>query len=153
MEIKIKNYLINTLNNGNKIYLCPLDKDGYNKLMKDYSNLSDQSSINRFIDKYGFKHTQIILDGDTYIDPNDKETVESVTPILSRILPHPKTIKNPITNTIEQSYKCFCAKPLNLEDVTSHKTPISSWDCLMIRIGEPEYAIVIEEKAQNKICI
>ena len=44
----------------------------------DFSRLSDQSSINRFVDKYGFKHTQIILDGDTYISANDKETLEAM---------------------------------------------------------------------------
>lgn len=107
MEIKIKNYLINTLDNGNKIYLCPMDEETYTRLMNDFSRLSDQSSINRFVDKYGFKHTQIILDGDTYISANDKETLEAINPILSRILPHPKTIKNPLNNKIERSYKCF----------------------------------------------
>ena len=78
MEIKIKNYLINTLDNGNKIYLCPMDEETYTRLMNDFSRLSDQSSINRFVDKYGFKHTQIILDGDTYISANDKETLEAM---------------------------------------------------------------------------
>ena len=53
MEIKIKNYLINTLDNGNKIYLCPMDEETYTRLMNDFSRLSDQSSINRFVDKYG----------------------------------------------------------------------------------------------------
>lgn len=103
------------------------------------------------MDKYGFKHTQIILDGDTYISANDKETLEAINPILSRILPHPKTIKNPLNNKIERSYKCFCAKPFNLTDMTEHKTPLESWNCLMIRIGEPQYAIVVEEKVKNKI--
>ena len=140
MEIKIKNYLINTLDNGNKIYLCPMDEEGYTRLMNDFSRLSDQSSINRFVDKYGFKHTQIILDGDTYISANDKKTLEAINSILSRILPHPK---------IERSYKCFCAKPLNLTDMTEHKTPLESWNCLMIRIGEPQYAIVVEEKVKK----
>lgn len=149
MEIKIKNYLINTLDNGNKIYLCPMDEESYTRLMNDFSRLSDQSSINRFVDKYGFKHTQIILDGDTYISANDKETLEAINPILSRILPHPKTIKNPLNNKIERSYKCFCAKPLNLTDMTEHKTPLESWNCLMIRIGEPQCAIVVEEKVKK----
>lgn len=45
------------------------------------------------MDKYGFKHTQIILDGDTYISANDKETLEAINPILSRILPHPKLLR------------------------------------------------------------
>lgn len=45
----------------------------------------------------------------------------------------------------------FCAKPLNLTDMTEHKTPLESWNCLMIRIGEPQYTIVIEEKVKNKI--
>lgn len=149
MEIKLKNYLINILANGNKVYLCPMDKDGYESLIRDYSRLSDQTSINKFVDKYGFKHTQIILDGDTYVSPNDKETLEAINPILARILPHPKTIKNPLNNRIERSYKCFCAKPLNLEDMTEHRTPLESWNCLMIRIGEPQYAIVIEEKVKK----
>lgn len=149
MEIKIKNYLINILDNGNKIYLCPMDEETYTRLMNDFSRLSDQSSINRFVDKYGFKHTQIILDGDTYISSNDKETLEAINPILSRILPHPKTIKNPLNNKIERSYKCFCAEPLNLTDMTEHKTPLESWNCLMIRIGEPQYAIVVEEKIKK----
>lgn len=149
MEIKIKHYLINILDNGNKIYLCPMNEEGYTRLMNDFSRLSDQSSINRFVDKYGFKHTQIILDGDTYINANDKETLESINPILSRILPHPKTIKNPFNNKIERSYKCFCAKLLNLTNMTEHKTPLESWNCLMIRIGEPQYAIVVEEKIKK----
>lgn len=149
MEIKLKHYLINTLADGSKIYLCPLDKKDYEAVMTDYANLSDQSSLNRFLYKYGFKHTQIILDGDTYIDTNDKETLESITPILAHILPHPKTIKNPLNNRVERSYKCFCAKPFNLEDMTEHRTPIESWNCLMIRIGEPQYAIVIEEKVKK----
>lgn len=149
MEIKLKHYLINILANGNKVYLCPMDKDKYDSLIRDYSRLSDQTSINKFVDKYGFKHTQIILDGDTYVSPNDKETLEAINPILARILPHPKTIKNPLNNKIERSYKCFCAKPLNLEDMTEHRTPLESWNCLMIRIGEPQYAIVVEEKVKK----
>lgn len=149
MEIKLKHYLINILANGNKVYLCPMDKDEYDSLIRDYSRLSDQTSINKFVDKYGFKHTQIILDGDTYVSPNDKETLEAINPILARILPHPKTIKNPLNNKIERSYKCFCAKPLNLEDMTEHRTPLESWNCLMIRIGEPQYAIVVEEKVKK----
>lgn len=36
MEIKIKNYLINTLDNGNKIYLCPMDEETYTRLMNDF---------------------------------------------------------------------------------------------------------------------
>lgn len=36
MEIKIKNYLINTLDNGNKIYLCPMDEESYTRLMNDF---------------------------------------------------------------------------------------------------------------------
>lgn len=149
MEIKLKHYLINTLANGNKVYLCPMDKDEYDSLIRDYSRLSDQTSINKFVDKYGFKHTQIILDGDTYVSPNDKETLEAINPILARILPHPKTIKNPLNNKIERSYKCFCAKTLNLEDMTEHRTPLESWNCLMIRIGEPQYAIIVEEKVKK----
>ena len=83
MEIKIKNYLINTLDNGNKIYLCPMDEETYTRLMNDFSRLSDQSSINRFVDKYGFKHTQIILDGDIfyinmYINYNKGNKIRSV---------------------------------------------------------------------------
>lgn len=149
MEIKLKHYKINTLADGSDIYLIPLDEKEYNSLMKDFNSLSDTYSINKFVDKYGFKHTQMILDGETYINASDKETLEMVNPILSRILPHPKTIKNPINNHIEKSYKCYCAKPINLEDMTEHKTPLESWNCLMIRIGEPQYAVVIEDKKKK----
>ena len=61
MEIKIKNYLINTLDNGDKIYLCPMDEESYTRLMNDFSRLSDQSSINRFVDKYGSNIHKLFL--------------------------------------------------------------------------------------------
>lgn len=149
MNIQLKHFKINTLADGNIIYLIPLNKEKYDEIMKNYAKLSDQHSINKFVEKYGFKHTEMILDGNTYIDSNNKETLEIINPILSHILPHPKTIKNPINNHIERSYKCFCSKPLNLEDLTEHTTPLSSWNCLMIRVGEPEYAIILEEKVKK----
>ena len=33
--------------------------------------------------------------------------------------------------------------------MTEHKIPLESWNCLMIHIGEPQYAIVVEEKVKK----
>lgn len=146
MEIKLKNYLINTLDNGNKIYLIPMLKSVYEEFVHDYTALHDQVSFNKFANKYGFEHKQVLLDGTTYINVHDKEEVESVRPILNRILPRPKMTTNAITEKREPAYKCFCCGLTNIESVLEHKTSIDSWNCLMIRIGEPEYAIVLEIK-------
>lgn len=149
MEIKLKNYLINTLNNGNKIYFVPMEERVYKEFIRDITSLSDQHSVNKFIDKYGFKHSQVILDGETYINGSDNKLLEQISPVFERILPYPKTVHNPINNHIEKSYKCFCCDTLNIEDVVEHKTFLSSWNCLMISLGEPQYGIVVEFKKEK----
>lgn len=149
MEIKLKNYLINTLNNGNKIYFVPMEERVYKEFIRDITSLSDQHSVNKFIDKYGFKHSQVILDGETYINGSDNKLLEQIAPVFERILPYPKTVHNPINNHIEKSYKCFCCDTLNIEDVVEHKTFLSSWNCLMISLGEPQYGIVVEFKKEK----
>lgn len=153
MEIKIKNYLINTLPKGNKVYICPMTEEEYKAFYKDLSGLSSQANVNRFTDKYGFRHTNVVLDGETYLNLNNKDEIESIRPILKHILPHPKWVKHYLTNnTVTQSYKCFCVETLGLDDVTEHRTEIESWNCLMIRLGEPQYAIVVEENYDSTKC-
>lgn len=149
MEIKLEHYLINELNDGAKIYIVPMSKRVYEEFSQDYASLSDLSSMNRFADKYGFTYRQVILDGNTYIDVNDPEEVDGVRPILARILPKPKIVENPLTEKREPAYKCFCCDSLNIENVLEHKTPVSSWQCLMLKLGEPEYAIVLEIKPKK----
>lgn len=148
MEIKLNHLLINTLDNGNEIYLVPMTKEVYEEFAHDYANLRDQVSINKFANKYGFTHRQVILDGNTYIDVNDPDEVESVRPVLARILPKPAIVVNPLVDKREPAYKCFCCDNININTVLEHRTPIESWNCLMIHIGEPEFALVLEIKKE-----
>ena len=149
MEIKLEHILINTLDNGNKIYFIPMSKKVYEEFVHDFSNLSNQVSLNKFANKYGFNCKDVILDGTTYINVSDKEEVESVRPILARILPKPVTVTNPLTEKREVAYRCYCYEGLNIENVLEHKTPIDSWNCLMIHVGEPEFGIVLEIKKEK----
>lgn len=149
MDIKLKSHVFNTLEDGTKFHIIPLTKKQYDEIIRDYNGVNNSYTSNKFLDKYGFKHTQMILDGESYIDPHDKETLESINDLLARMLPAPTKAINPDTMQTGSSYKCFCAKPLNIPDLISHRTPLDSWKCLMIRLGEPEYAIVIEEKPKK----
>lgn len=146
MGIKLKNHLFNTLKDGTKFYIVPMTKIQYDEFSKDFNNITDTYTTNKFLDKYGFRHTQVILDGEAYINPNDKETLDSINELLARMLPAPIRQTNPDTKIAKVGYKCFCAKPLNIADLVEHATPLESWKCLIIRLGEPEYALVIEEK-------
>lgn len=148
MEIKLNHLHINTLDNGSEIYVIPMSKEVYEEFAHDFSNLTNQVAINKFANKYGFTYKDVILDGNTYINVNDHDEVESVKPILARILPKPVTVNNPLTEKRELSYKCYCYEGLNIESVVEHKTPIESWNCLMIHIGEPEFALVLEIKKE-----
>lgn len=146
MKIKLKNYLINTLNDGSKVFVIPMNKDQYQEFSHDFSNLTDQNSMNKFADKYGFTYKDVLLDGNTFINVNDPEEVSAVRPLLALILPKPTPTTNALTDKKEAAYKCFCCKNLNIESVIEHTTPFESWNCLMIRIGEPEFAVVLKIK-------
>lgn len=150
MEIKLPHYLINELPKGSKVYICPLDSRMYNKVMSEFHALQNANSVNKFTDNYGFHPSEIIMDGACYINANDKEELESVNGILARILPAPTYVNNAVTHRNENSYKCFCCQQFDLEDVTEHRTPLESWNCLITYLGDPEYAIVIERKKNHE---
>lgn len=62
MEIKIKNYLINTLDNGNKIYLCPMDEETYTRLMNDFLvYLTNQVLIDLWINMVSNIHKLFLM--------------------------------------------------------------------------------------------
>lgn len=89
----------------------------------------------QFREKFGVSSTDIHLVGDTskinngfiqsYIDCKEIKTSES--------------------NGFKKSYKCFCGHDYGLDYKTTilHPTGLSSWDCLMAKLGCPQYAIVI----------
>lgn len=142
---QIKKRLINTLHNGNKIYIIALNGKDYNVIMKDMSSCSGQFEVNKFTNKWGFSPNQILMQGETYINQNDKEDFDFFVKVIQRIFP--KVVKkDETTGTTKEYYKCWCAKPLNVTELADHRTPLESWNCLMIRLGEPQYAIVLEEK-------
>ena len=56
-----------------------------------------------------------------------------------------KEIKTSESVGFKRSFKCFCGHEFGLDytETILHPTGLSSWDCLMAKLGCPEYAIVI----------
>lgn len=69
------------------------------------------------------------------------------------IIPPKVFIRNTLTNTTEDVYRCWCCKAKGLEQFVGHKTVLNSWECLLVSLGNPTYIIIvrktIEEDADN----
>ena len=79
-----------------------------------------------------------------------REYREQTEALLKSILPRPKSVKDEIRNVVRNSYKCWCAIELGLEDVCDHRTAWESWQCLMYRINMLKYSIVVKQPANKK---
>lgn len=77
----------------------------------------------------------------------ESNTMDIVT--AENILPPPGMITSVITNSIESSYKCWCCENLGIEQLAAHKTSLNSWDCLMVRLGNPSHVVITQRKVKD----
>jgi hypothetical protein len=60
------------------------------------------------------------------------------------ILPPPKFMHNKLSEKMCNSYHCFACEDLGVEQYITHIEPISSWDCLMDVMGDPDYVVIVK---------
>ena len=91
-------------------------------------------SLDKFKEKYGFEYLDMILYGNVH---------EGLTSSVLQELIGYEDVMIDETKTCK-SYICFCGKPYGLDyrKRILHSSPLSSWDCLMIYMNKPDYAIV-----------
>lgn len=138
-------YNINTIKD-NKYVLYAITENLYNDIIKDASACSTTMQINNFYDKYGIRPQDIIIDGTTDVWKESYENRKNIEDLLKSVLPKPITVKNEITNTILDSFKCWCVGDLNIDEICDHRTVLDSWHCLMNKIGNPKYVIIVKEE-------
>lgn len=147
-------YLINIDSKGNEYNIYSVDENLYKSIIKEAERCSNSFHVAAFVDKYNIRPQDIIVHGESEIwntpDKMKREYREQTEALLKIILPRPKSVKDEIRNVVRNSYKCWCAKELGLEDVCDHRTAWESWHCLMNRINMPKYCIVVKQPANKK---
>ena len=128
------------------IYLLSINKDEYESISNDMDGLKTQADVNRFTEKYKIQAKDIMLYGESNLSKLNKEDKEFIHLELEKIFPPSKSILNPISKKVENSYKCYCCEGLNVDDLTEHKTVNSAWNCLMTKLRKPEYVLIYKEK-------
>lgn len=99
--------------------------------------ISDSSEI-KIIERGNFNifpNEEIIAYGNTKL--SEKTAIE--------VLESPKFIINLYSNKTEKTWKCYCC-PDELFNKIGHRTAINAWDCLMVKLGNPEFGIITKFK-------
>lgn len=119
-----------------------ITKDIYKSIDEDINKFySGKLSKTKFIEKYNFSPLSIIMYGEV-------KNVESSQ--LKELIEYENIQVE--ANKYKLSYKCFCGEEYNLDykkDIL-HGTSFSSWQCALIKIGNPEYAIIFNLDEINK---
>ena len=128
------NNIVITKERNHKTGVIPVDKDFMEAFELDYTAFyNGKMTLTKFNEKYGFNIFSVLGYGktDEGIDSNfTKNLFDSADITVDE-----KTYK---------SYKCFCGEPfgLNYKEQVLHGSTVSSWNCLMTKLNNPEYVLV-----------
>jgi len=119
-----------------KIGVISLTQEYYKEIDKDIMNFyNSKISKLEFKRKHNFNPLSIILYGNvTEVDSSNlKELIDYESIIVEK-------------NKYRTSYKCFCGEEygLNYKENILHGTSLNAWDCALIKIGNPKYAIIFD---------
>lgn len=136
MKINLDNAVIIKENKIDKFAFVPITKE-------EYAYFDDMNSayhagklkLKDFINLFGHNPMAFILHGET----------EDVTSELVANYIDCCGVKESENKQPRNSYKCFCGEPYNLDYTKTvlHGTPYDAWLCLMTKLNNPKYGMVI----------
>lgn len=117
--------------------------DNYNKVIREFDEhkyilyVSDKTECrNISAGNSPSKDHEIIAHGEARTMDND---------LAKLLLPKPIFIHNRLNERMCDSYKCWACEELGTDQYIAHIEAISSWQCLMAVIGNPEWVVVIKQ--------
>lgn len=143
MKLNIKDAVVIKHTSISKFGFIPIPDDVIDSFDADIVNVYKCTlTSDEFIEKYGFSPFLSILHGNvrevsvnTIHDYIDFESINITTP-----------------NKFKKSWKCFCGERhgLDYKQVLAHACPLESWKCLLIKLGNPNFGVIVNLRDYEK---
>jgi len=118
------------------IWFYPLTENLALTLKADMNNTPSTSyGVNFLTSKYGIDPRTILMYGDVKLAEN-----------TAKVLIDFDFIEDKLNNIKTTSFKCFCSGDLHLKTIIVHKTAISSWSCMLVKLCNPKFGVIIAIK-------
>lgn len=119
-----------------QLWFYPLTENQAITLKADMSNTpSTQYGVNYLTSKYGIDPRTILMYGDVKLTENTAKNLLDFD-----------FIEDKLNNIKAHNYKCFCSGDLHLKTIVVHKTAMSSWYCMLTKLCNPKFGLIITIK-------